>query len=212
MPSEDEVLETKLWTFAKYAKELSSCIEYRYLAPNGMEYLLKEVIDLSPELHKKVIIILEQSPYGSEDSAVGTQSGEGAVSGSGPDKLDRPSDTPAGSEVDDRRSSEDRGGGLRFTLDAPDGEEEADADSDPRQGTERVSWSDEIQYRENQRERCIKRMLETSYRTLDAFPEEFDADDEAMVLVGFALRILDSRLSNMRSDQGRRLMIEMNRP
>lgn len=82
MPSEDEILETKLYTLAKHLRDLPHCVDIRYMAADGMEYVIKEVIDLSAELHKKVIIVLEQ-PHGTEDTTVEAQSREGDVSGSG---------------------------------------------------------------------------------------------------------------------------------
>lgn len=82
MPSDDEILETKLWTVAKYLRELSGHIDYRYHTADGVEYQLREVIDLSPELHKKVIIVLEQPPY-AQGTAVAAQSSEGDVRSGG---------------------------------------------------------------------------------------------------------------------------------
>lgn len=60
MPNEAEILATKLWTLAKYLKEFPGLVEIYYMNAGGIEYKMKDVIDLSDELHPKVIIILEQ--------------------------------------------------------------------------------------------------------------------------------------------------------
>ena len=143
MPSEDEILETQLWTFAAYAQRLSHCIEYRYMTPDGVEYQLKEVVDLSAELHKKVIIVLEQVPYGAQDTAVEAQSSEGDVQSSRPDGLDREVAASARPAAASSGGAEGRGGrAVRKSDNGENGSSQTDGDTTGHQGSARLILSE----------------------------------------------------------------------
>lgn len=83
MPTDEQVLATKLWTLAKYLREHKELVEIFYQEAGGRRYDITDVIDLSDELHPKVIIVMERHLYGQQDTAVEEESRKGDVPSGG---------------------------------------------------------------------------------------------------------------------------------